>query len=419
MTDRRDKAQFGGRHGVEGPGLATSDRSLVLVLCLGLAVAYGFAAYSYYSSTAGLFDSSNHPIGRDFVNIWTASVLGLGGQALEIFDVSTFHPHQEQLLGRSFPTHIWSYPPHALLFVLPLGLVPYLLSYALWSVATLALYLVAALGGRWTNWGAVALVLAPATVVNFVVGQNGYLTAALLISGMRLIDSRPVLAGVLFGLLSFKPQLGLLIPVALVAARLWRPFVSAATTVVLLVALSVAVFGPEAWKLYHTQAGPLQRMLLEQGSGLFVYMMPTTFMSMRILGAEASTGYLVQAAVAFCVIPCIYGVFRKSADRNLQIAALIVATFLVTPYAFGYDLTALSVAVLWAFGHAVKTRFMPGEKLLLTVLWILPIAVMVINQTGLPIAPLFLAAFLVVLLARIHGWAPKPALTRPVPTGGL
>lgn len=414
MTDRPDRGLRSRQD--DGPGLQRGDRLLILGLGLGLAVAYGFAAYPYYAGASGLFDSTDHPIGRDFVNIWTASVLSLDGQALEIFDVGTFHAHQERLLGRTFPIHNWSYPPHTLLYVLPLGLVPYLWSYALWSVATLALYLGAALGGRWTNWTAAALILAPATAVNFLIGQNGCLTAALLIGGLRLIDSRPILAGVLFGLLSFKPQLGLLIPVVLVAARLWRPFISAAVTVAALVALSLAVFGPEAWELYLTQTSPYQRSILEQGSGLFVYMMPTPFMAMRILGTEVSTAYLVQAAVALCVIPCIYALFRERTNRDLQIAALIVAVYLVTPYAFGYDMTALSVAVLWMLGHAAKTGFMPGEKLLLALVWILPIAVMAVNFRGLPIAPLALTGFLAVLLVRSYGRMPKPAFVKPVPT---
>ncbi len=413
MIDRPDRGLRSEHDGV--PGLQRCDRLLILVLCLGLTVTYGFAAYRYYSSANGLFDSSGHPFGRDFVVYWTAATLTLSGQTIQIFDTAAFHALQEQMLERSIPLHPWPYPPHTLFYVLPLGLLPYLWSYAFWSIATLALYLSAAVGRHWAKLNTVALVLAPATAVNFVIGQNGYLSAALLVGGMRLIDSRPVLAGILFGLLSFKPQLGLLIPVALVAARLWRTFISATLTVMLLVLLSLAIFGPEAWEIYLAKTSADQKTFLETGGGLFLNMMPTPFTAMRVLGADISLGYLVQAVFALCIIPCVYWVFRARADRRLQAAALIVAVFLVTPYAFNYDMTILSVAVLWTLGHAVKTGFMPGEKLLYAMVWILPVTVMAANYRGLPLAPLVLVAFFAVLLARIRGWAAKPAACRSAP----
>lgn len=398
-----------------GPGLHRGDRILILVLCLGLAVRYGTIAYPYYTSLEGLFDSADHLVGRDFVVFWTGSVLTLGGQALQIFDFVTFQAAHEQIFGRNFPIHNWPYPPHTLFYVLPLGLVPYLWSYLLWSAATWALYLAAVVEKRRAGVTAVVLLLAPASMANFAFGQNGFLSAALLIGGLRLIDSRPILAGILFGLLSFKPQLGVLIPVALVAGRLWKPFFSAAATVVLLVAASFVVFGPEVWNVYITETSPFQKALLEHRTGLGMFMMPTPFMAARILGAEISTGYLVQAVFTLCAIPCVYLAFRKQTDRKLQIAVLAVATFLVTPYAYNYDMTLVSVAVLWALGHATKTGFLPGEKLLLVAVWILPLAVMPAGYNGLPVAPLVLGGFLAVLLARIYGWAPKPALPRSMP----
>lgn len=404
MIDGRGNRRADDRHGADSPGLGRSDRSMILALCLGLAVAYGYAAHPYYTSADGIFDSTGHAVGRDYIVFWIASTLALDGQAIQIFDTGAFHALQEQILERSFPMHTWPYPPHALFYVLPLGLLPYLWSYAFWSIATLALYLTAAVGKNWASLTGVALVLAPATAVNFASGQNGYLSAALLIGGMRLMDRRPVLAGCLFGLLSFKPQLGLLIPVALVAARLWTTFISAALTVILLIALSLAVFGPEAWEIYIAKTSSDQKAFLEYGSGPFVNMMPTPFMALRILGADVSAGYLVQSVFALCILPCVYWVFRGRADRELQSAALIVAVFLVTPYAFNYDMTILSVAVLWALGHAMKTGFVPGEKLLLVMVWILPIAVMPANYWGLPVGPVLLAAFFLLILARAKGW---------------
>jgi hypothetical protein len=354
-----------------------------------------------------VIDHSGHLIGRDFVVFWTASVLTLDGQAAQAYDLVRFGAAQEELTGVALPFQPWLYPPHALFHSLPLGLLPYLWSYAVWSALTLGLYVAATLGRRWTSSQALILVLAPATFVNFLVGQNGFLTAALLIGGLRLLERRPILAGILLGLLCFKPQLGVLIPVALVAGRFWRPFVGATATVLAVVLLSVAVFGLETWQSYLGQIAVHQSLFFERGSGLFVLMMPTPFMATQILGLDDSTGYGVQALFSLCAIVGVYAAFRKRRDLALQIAVLLVGVFLMVPYGFNYDMTATSVAVLWGFERAVKTGFLPGEKLLLALAWALPILVLGINAQGLPAAPVILGLLFLVLLIRANGWLPQ------------
>ncbi len=392
-----------------------SDRYAVLALFLVLIGFYGVFATMNYAGIDGLRDNDGILIGRDFVVFWSASVLALDGQIGQIFDLPAFHAAQERLMGETVPLYPWLYPPHGLFTILPLGLLPYLWSYLVWSVSTLALYLLAALGRSWRNLRSLALILAPATFVNFLMGQNGFLSAALLIGGLRLLDRRPVLAGVLIGLLSFKPQLGLLVPVALIAARLWRPFLSASVTVLAVLALSLAAFGPDSWTAFFEMSTANQAKHLNDQHGWFLNIVTTPFMSAGVLGFGMTARGIIQAASTVMMVLAVYVTFSKRGDRELQIAVLLAAVPLASPYGYNYDLTLLSVAVLWAFARAKGSGFLTGEKLVLAAAWILPLLVVVGNTRGLPLGPPVLVAVLVVLLIRANGWLPKQHFPSSIP----
>ncbi len=397
------------------PGRGRADGLLVALLFLALVGFYGVFAYSNYAGAEGLRDNDGILIGRDFVVFWSASVLALDGQIAQIFDLPSFHDTQEGLLGETVPLYPWLYPPHGLFTILPLGLLPYLWSYLAWSVSTLALYLVAVLGRAWISLRGLALVLAPATFVNLLMGQNGFLSAALLIGGLRLLDRHPVIAGVLIGLLSFKPQLGLLVPVALIAARLWRTFLSASVTVIAVLAISLAAFGAESWTAFFEMSTANQAKHLNDQRGWFLNIVTTPFMSAGVLGLGMTARAVIQAAFTLMAVAAVWVTFRKRCERNLQIAVLLVAVPLASPYGYNYDLTLLSVAVLWAFAHAKQTGFLTGEKLVLAAAWMLPLLVVVGNIRGIPLGPPALVAMLAMLLIRANGWLPIQHLSPSVP----
>ncbi len=67
------------------------------------------------------------------------------------------------------------------------------------------------------RWAVLLLLAFPAFWSNATYGQNGFLSAALLAGATHHLDKRPAVAGVCFGLLAYKPQLGLAVPLALAA----------------------------------------------------------------------------------------------------------------------------------------------------------------------------------------------------------
>lgn len=390
---------------------AQSDLHLVRVAFFALLAALYVAFYvSFYWDAEGIMDVNNHALGRDFVNYWTASKLLLEGRVAEVFDVGLFQAEQDRLMGGGYPPHLWSYPPNALFIVAPLGQFPYLWAYAFWSVATFVPYLWAVCAGRWRRDTALALLLAPATFVNLFAGQNGFLTAALILGGFQCLERRPLLAGFLFGLLSFKPQLAVLVPVALVAARQWRALAAAAATAIAMIGASVAVFGVEAWRDYLTVNAPLQAALLDHGTGPFVYMMATPFMGARLLGLDAPAEYLAQAAFSLAAVVAVYWAFGSDWARWRKVAVLLVATLLAVPYAFNYDMTLLSVAAIWSYQQ--QHRGHPGTTaaVILALAWTLPLTVFLLDLYGLPAGPLVLAGFLWHLVRGAGGSLPQAQL---------
>jgi hypothetical protein len=184
----------------------------------------------------------------------------------------------------------------------------------------------------------------PALFVNAVGGQNGAWTAALLGGGLALLDRRPVVAGVLFGLMSYKPHLGVLLPIALVAGRRWRAFAAAAMTVAGLVGLSVVLFGPDIWSAYARNVVVLRHTILEDGTGVW-HRMVSVFVFARRLGVEVGAAYAIQAVCGVIAAGFVaWAWYRDIAARNVL---LVLGTCLATPYLQDYDLVIGALVAVW------------------------------------------------------------------------
>jgi alpha-1,2-mannosyltransferase len=206
-----------------------------------------------YLTVAGLppigkpwVDSTNFVFGRDFLNTWMGGRSTFSGGPAAWFDVRVYNDALRDMLGTPYQQHYWSYPPHLMLFIWPLGLMPYLPAYLAWCAVGIALYLFAC-SAAIPRRHMLFLAVAPAVAVCIFFGQNGFYTAALLIGGLLNRERRPVLAGVLFGILTVKPQLGILLPVILVLERRWLTIASAAVTTAVLVAATSMLFGFGIW----------------------------------------------------------------------------------------------------------------------------------------------------------------------------
>lgn len=330
----------------------------------------------------------------DFSNYWIASRLVLEGEVLDLFTgQDNYFRHMLAAFGEDYPWHNWSYPPSFLLMIWPLGLLPHATSMVIFLALTAIVFLHSVSVFERRIAPPVAALLVAFIICNLVLAQNGFLMAALMLYGLGLRDRSPIWAGIAFGLLTVKPQLGILVPIVLLFGSNWVVIGSAAITALLLAATSVLLFGIDSWRGYAQFNLPYQASVMTDFSGTFLFMMPSLFGSLRSLGIDSAVAmklHLVFASVAFILF--LIGLVRLK-DAFARSLLLLVASFLISPYSLVYDMGALSaVAAIgvyrseppWA-RHALHTRLLRGVALL-------PILHFVLSASfGLPIAPLFSA----------------------------
>ena len=364
------------------------------------------ALFAFYLSQAtGLVDPTGRDlIGRDFVNYYSASRLVLDGHEETLLKVSEYRTYLETQYGIALWLN-WSYPPHYLFFVFPLALLGYLPAYAVWVILGGGLFILLTRlsldSGRKTmiGYGSIALA-SPAFIANCAFGQNGFITGTLLYLGVRLAATRPVLAGACLGALTVKPQLGLLIPVFLVLRGHWLVIASAAVTSIVMIGLSALIFGIEMWQGYIDYALPYQRVVAEEGTGLFLKMMPTAFALGRLQGWDASAAMLLQAPFSLLAFGLVVWAFRRpSADAGAEQALLIVCVFMFSPYSFNYDMTALVPALFLLLAHETEggRHGLNRLTLIMAGLYLLPLLTFIA-----PFGPVTIAASALVLAHRIE-----------------
>ena len=364
--------------------------------------------------SSGGLDRMGKPLGTDFIIFWTGSRLALGGHAAQVYDTAAYHAAQSRLFGRDVGYFPFFYPPLYLLVCLPLALMPYFAALTAWLAVTgLAYWRVtrAWLGDR---FGALPIAAFPAVLVNIGHGQNGFLTTALFGGATLVLDRRPILAGILFGCMAYKPQLGLVIPLALIAAGRWKTIASAAATVLVLAGLSTAIFGLESWRGFLATL-PLAKAALEQN--LIGYAkLQSPFAAVRLLHGGLGLAYAIQIAVTLAVCAGLVLLQRRSFRGGAEGPAMVTAALLASPYLLDYDLVLLAIPMAWMAREGLRCGFRRWEKLALLAAFVLPIVSRsVASSLSLPLAPLVIGALFVLVLRRGLEAAP---ITRPAPLSG-
>lgn len=351
-----------------------------------------------------LTNGAGRPFGDDFINFWSGAYLAAHGLVTQVYNPAAFHAFQQSVVGGQLEGYLYIYPPVLLVLTALLGFVPYVPALLLWlSAGWFAFYgaLRLALPGQ----GALLLALAtPAAFINTIAGQNGTWTAALFGGGLGLLNRRPTLAGGLLGLLIFKPQLGILIPVALAAGRHWRALAAAAVTATALLAVSALWFGTDVWINYIRLVGMLRRLILEDGTGVW-YRFVSVFVASRRLGIPVETTYVVQGIATVVAGFAVALVWFRDTPAGIKNAVLLLGTCLATPFLQDYDLVfgALVAAWLWQASVASDTLVTGNsERVLIFSLGLLLLAPLLAaplgHITGLAFGPLFIVPAFVVAL---------------------
>ena len=413
------------------------SRERVRLIAAAILVA-SIAGFLFLVLTAhGINDRQGRPIGTDFSDVYAAGTYVLDGKADLPFDLPAQYAREQAIFGPSTPFYSWHYPPYFLFIAGALATMPYAVAFAVWQASTLALYLLtiwailsapflrvreeglqpaqngatAPPTGCQSNKGPATrsagrgdylwLLLAlayPAVLINIGHGQNGFLTAALLGGALVLLERRPVVAGVLIGLLVYKPQFGLMLPLALIAGGHWRAFAAAAVTVALLTLATTMAFGPDVWHAFLLSTKLSRTVVLEDGNTGW-QKIQSLFSWARMWGAPIPLAYALQGALTLALGAAIVRLWRGGAPPALKRASLCFAAILATPYSLDYDMMVLAPGIAFYAVDGVQRGFRPWEKTALAALWLAPLVARSVAQVALiPLGvPAMLAVFLLLL----------------------
>jgi hypothetical protein len=335
-------------------GLQIGPLTLAALSAIGIAFAVAL------SLMCGLhiwnFDPTGHPIVTDFVSFWSAGKLALQGHALAAYDPHLRHAAEIATVGHAFPDAWgWWYPPLFLFIVAALAGLPYAAAFNVMNNVTLVMHAAttAAIARQRAAFFLAAAM--PWGMFGMIHGQNQFLTASIVGCVLLTVETRPVLCGFILGLLSYKPQLGILFPVALAFGGYWRAFGWACAGTAFWTALSGAVFGfatlPAFWHGLSAVGGEVMI-----SNPAYLPNLQSLYGQLRCLGIGGHAAWLAQAGLSGACLVAVACVWRSKADFDLKAAALATAIPLSSPYIQGYDLALLSVALAFLYRHRAFDR---------------------------------------------------------------
>jgi hypothetical protein len=359
------------------------------------------ALVGWIAASDGLIDRNSKPIGTDFSNVYAAGTLIWQGRPAEAYEPARQHAAEKAVFGgREVPFYGWLYPPFFFVVAFLVASLPYAWGLAIWLAASFAAYLAAMRAIAPRPETLLIAAAFPAVFINIGHGQNGFLTAALLGGALHWLDRRPWLAGVLIGLLAYKPQFGVLIPVALLAGGRWNTIGAAAATVAALVAVSFVTLGGGVWHAFADSMTFTQTVVLEPG-GIGWEKIQSAFSAMRMWGAGVRSAYAIQIALALMLAASLAWLWQSNALFELKASALATASLLATPYVLDYDLVVLAVAIVFFVRHGMNRGFHDYEISLLAAAWFMPLLSRAIaGVTGIPIGLLVLLGLYVFIVQR-------------------
>jgi arabinofuranan 3-O-arabinosyltransferase len=345
-----------------GGGSEAAARRISLI---GFTLALGFVVVLAGAWIAGtwLLDAYGRPIANDFVDVWAAGHLARDGDAAAAYDWTLHKAAEVAAVGHDFENYYgWHYPPTFFFVASTLAMLPYSAAALVWLGATLPAYVVAVRHIVGERAGIFIALGSPAVLWNASAGQNGYFTAALIGGALGLMQRRPWLASLCLGLLSYKPHLGLLFPLALIAGSRWRVLFGAALVTAALGASSWLVFGEASWNAFVEWIPTTSHVVLGQGGADFSRLQ-SLFGLVRTLGGSERLAWQLQGGCAGLLALTVMLLWHSGIAFELKAAALSCAALLATPYLYIYDLVALTIPVAFLLRLAFAGGLLPSEAI--------------------------------------------------------
>lgn len=365
--------------------LLTIGAVISLLFLVVLAYDYVCLALAYESLTyfkSGVF-------GGDFWSFWATARLSLAGNAAGAYNPAILTEALAsiaQINEGVFASALY-YPPTWFFIITPFGLLPYIVAHWVFFFVTLGLLGYAV--WLWTrDWRMILITFAYFEVYyNLLAGQNALLTAALFGFALYAIaHKRHWIAGGMLGLLTLKPQLGILIPFALLAGREWKTIGTTTAVFIALVILSSVIFGSLIWiyglggMLQASTVLGVQTKLLAVNPSLYAFVRLThldVWAQHALFGGAvtvAGAAMLLHFMLALPVAAAVIYLWRTTTNARLRTAGLACGAMLFSPFLYTYDMVWVIWPILLLGMEAARTRWSLAEKVILPLAFAWPLA---------------------------------------------
>jgi len=327
----------------------TDPATLACIGAGGFALAYPVYLNLMFQTHTWILGANGRPSVSDFLVFWLAGRAALRGAAAAAYDPQIHHAAEVAISGHAFTRHMsWHYPPLFLFVATGLALLPYIAAFIIWIASTLAIYSITVFRIARSPFALILSCAAPAVFINAIGGQNGPLTAALVGAALLCLEERPILSGVFLGLLTYRPQLGILFPVVLIAGGYWRTFIAASITALAGLLACWGVFGTVTMQAcLHFLPGASDALLVRGENGFYNFQ--TLYGLARWAGLGSAAGTIIQTGMTLWAAVALAWLWRRNVPFPLKAAALAAASLIASPYLYIYDFAVLTVAFAFLY----------------------------------------------------------------------
>ncbi|MCJ2138238.1 DUF2029 domain-containing protein [Methylobacterium sp. J-026] len=288
------------------------------------------------------------PLGHDYVNFWLASRLVMAGQAGTLIDLPAYGDAVKAAFGLSYDPHLlFVYPPHVLLFLVPLVGLPFLPAVFVWTAVNVAALAWATRRSAEAVDGTLVLVacLSPPAITMMLYGHFGGLLALGATVVLQESGRRPWLAGLCFACLTVKPQFAAALGLILLCGGFWRCLVAAGIATAALVGVSVAVFGVAVWERFVTVTMPLQSSFIIAFNAPMIETSATPYFVARFWGLPAGIAWTIQGCISVLALAAAIRALRGDMRSPARLLVVLLAVLVMQPYASHYDLAVVAPAL--------------------------------------------------------------------------
>jgi hypothetical protein len=372
--------------------LSRLDYAPILTAIHALALMFGVVllAQSLADVTFDLNNTMDRLVGSDFFCFWSAGRLTLDGNVVSIFDARALAVFQQSLV-RSPPDFsvLWFYPPLLLLHISALfGLLPYKLAYGLYLAISVGAFY--GLSRRYFPTVKPLHIMAfPAFWFNLLMGQNGLLTAGILIAGLVFLARSQIAAGVTLACLSYKPHFCLAVPVFLVMEKRVQAIVAGITALAVMIVVSTMLYGFAVWPAFFR--GLVEAQAFNHHSTTIKYAsFAHLYGSLRVLGLTHAVAMPLNYVFVGVMSLAAIRIWVYETDQLTKYSVVILLTLLLPPHLTYYDLVVTGAVIVWLWPR-VPCR--PA----LALLWLAPFLWPSLGALGVPMFPIACASLLVQL----------------------